>query len=184
MKIRLNEIPEEGREYKLNQNTAELNMALTDLVGKNPYEVDLFIKALNNRDYSIVGKLKTNTIEQCSSCGVDFNFSVNKKLNDFLIPKQDNTDRTGRYAKSSHISEADSETPDTVEYEGQSFDLAEYIHEAIALEVPFNPKPAVNDNGDCSLCHKSCGLKPFSYDEKLGDDELKNPFQALKGLKL
>lgn len=184
MKIRLNEIPEEGREYTLDQNSAELNSALSDLIGKNPYDVKIFIKALNNRDYTVTGQVKTNTIEQCSMCGIDFNFSVNKKLNDFLIPKQDNSDRTGRYAKSTHTSEAEDDGPDMVEYDGQTFDLGEYVHEAIALEVPFNPKPLLKENGDCSICQKPCGQKPFSYDEKLGDDKVKNPFHALKGLKL
>jgi len=55
MKIRLNEVPEEGQNYDYNRNTAELNEVLKDLIQNNDYNVHLFIKPLNTKDFTITG---------------------------------------------------------------------------------------------------------------------------------
>lgn len=180
MKIRLNEIPEEGRSYTLSREGGELNSALKDLIGQNSYQADIYIKSLNSKDFMVSGLVKTHTIEQCSTCGIEFNFPIQKRINDFLIPKQDNSDRKGHYAKIN----LEQNDQDVVEYVGVNFDLGEYLHEMIALEVPFNPKPTLKENGDCSVCLKPCGEIPFLYDEKLSVEVAENPFNALKGIKL
>ncbi len=185
MKIRLNEIPESGREYILNRKTAELNGVLQDLVHNSPYDVTVFIKPLNTKDFEMAGSIKATTAEQCSRCGDDFNFNVQKKIREILIPHLDE-DRTSKYARSSTpISETATDTSISVSsYRSSQFDLGEFIHEAIAIEVPFNPMPACKSNGDCSLCSKPLVSKPFVYDEKMGEDEKPNPFLALKHLKI
>lgn len=182
MKIRLNEIPEEGREYTFNRKTSELNSALQDLIKNNAYEVDLKIKPLNSRDFTLLGSVTTKTFEQCSRCAEDFDFLIEKKIHEILIPSQEEDrtgSKTGKYAKtSSTLTTSDSnETSISVsEYSKQQFDLAEFIHETIALELPFNPH--------CSNCGKLSHNKVFIYDEKMGEEEKPNPFQALKGIKL
>ncbi|MBC7740809.1 MAG: DUF177 domain-containing protein [Bdellovibrionaceae bacterium] len=185
MKIRLNEIPESGREYILNRNTAELNGVLQDLVQNTPYDVTVFIKPLNTKDFEMSGHIKSSTGEQCSRCGDDFNYNVQKKIREILIPHQDE-DRTSKYARSSTpISETANDTNISVSsYRSSQFDLGEFIHEAIAIEVPFNPMPPCKANGDCSLCSKPLVTKPFVYDEKMGDEAKLNPFIALKDLKI
>lgn len=174
MKIRLNEIPEDGRQYTLNRETAELNSVLADLIDQNAYNVNLDIRPLNPRDFTLQGSLITRTHEQCSRCGEDFDFPVNKRLHEILIPGHDE-DRTGKYAKSkTKVSETDEVS--VTEYTKQQFDLGEYLHEVIALEVPFNPF--------CATCTKPENDKAFIYDEKMGEDSKPNPFQALKGIKI
>ncbi len=178
MKIRLNEIPEEGRNYIFNRQTAELNSTLQDLINNNPYDVVLDIKPLNAKDFTVTGSVSTQTKEQCSRCAEDFDMAIDKKIREILIPNQEE-DRTGKYAKtSSTLVTADSnETSVSVtEYNKLQFDLGEFLHEAIALEVPFNPF--------CPNCKKAKNDKPFIYDEKMSEDTKPNPFQALKGLKL
>ena len=178
MKIRLNEIPEEGRNYTFNRQTAELNSVLQDLVKNNPYSINLDIRPLNTKDFTITGSVVTKTPEQCSRCAEDFDFVVNKQIHEILIPNQE-SDRTGKYAKTSStlVTSDSNETNVSVsEYSKQQFDLGEFVHEAIALEVPFNPY--------CVNCEKQNNAKPFIYDEKMGEEVKPNPFQALKGIKL
>lgn len=177
MKIRLNEIPEEGRQYKLNRETAELNAVLEDLLHKNAYDVNLDIRPLNPRDFTLNGNIATKTREQCSRCGEDFDFTIDKKVHEILIPGHDE-DRTGKYAKSSPsgAGAADDTEVSVTEYSKQQFDLGEYLHEVIALEVPYNPF--------CSTCSQPENDKAFIYDEKMGEETKPNPFQALKGIKI
>ena len=178
MKIRLNEIPEDGRNYIFNRQTAELNSVLQDLIKSNFYDVNLDIKPLNSKDFTVTGSILTKTAEQCSKCAEDFDLVIDKKVREILIPNQDD-DRTGKYAKtSSTLVTADSnETNMSVtEYSKLQFDLGEFIHEAIALEVPFNPH--------CPACQKLKNDKPFIYDENMGEEIKPNPFQTLKGIKL
>lgn len=176
MKIRLNEIPEEGRQYRLNRETAELNAVLEDLIHHNTYNVNLDIRPLNARDFTLNGSIATQTHEQCSRCGEDFDFAIDKKVHEILIPGHDE-DRTGKYAKSSSPSATGGDDEVSVtEYSKQQFDLGEYLHEVIALEVPFNPF--------CSTCTKPENDKAFTYDEKMGEESKPNPFQALKGIKI
>lgn len=174
MKIRLNEIPEEGRHYHLDRDTAELNSTLEDLIRNNPYSVDLDIRPLNPRDFSVSGRLLTKTSEQCSRCGEDFDFRVDKKIHEILIPGQEQ-DRTGKYARSATAVTGDDDVSVT-EYTKQQFDLGEFLHEAVALEVPFNPF--------CDKCLKPENDQAFVYDEKMGEETKPNPFQALKGIKI
>lgn len=174
MKIRLNEIPEDGRSYIINRKTGELNEVLRDLIQNNPYEVDLYIRPLNSKDYTVTGTIQTKTPAECSLCAEDFDLEINKKVNEILIPNQLD-DRTGKYAKTSVVTDSELSIAVT-EYEKMEFELGEYLHEAVALEVPFNPC--------CTTCRCTRKDKVFVYDEKMGEETKPSPFQALKGLKL
>jgi len=183
MKIKLSEIPEEGSSYEYTRESAELNLILADLIGSESFNIQLFIKPLNTRDFILTGQIKTRTEENCSRCGDAFQFSVSKKVKEILIPKQE-VDRTGKYSKSSvAISEQDADN-DVVEYENNQFDVGEFIHEAIALEVPFAPMPATKPNGDCTICERSPSKSKMLYDEKMSDETKTNPFESLKNIKL
>lgn len=176
MKIKLNEIPEDGRDYSFNRETAELNSVLEDLIRQNDYNIELDIRPLNTRDFTVNGKVKTQTYEQCSRCAQDFNFSIDKAIREILIPTQEQG-RTGKYAKSSSHTVSDAEEGVSVtEYSKQQFDLGEFLHEAIALEVPFNPF--------CDVCLLPENSEAFIYDEKMGEEQKPSPFSALKGIKI
>lgn len=174
MKIRLNEIPQEGREYILNRNTAELNQVLQDLIEDKAYSARLYIRPLNTKDFIVEGQIETYCPEQCSRCAEEFDLKIRKKINEILIPQQQD-DRVGKYSKTNVNSDSEAEVSVT-EYKQQQFDLGEFLHENVALEIPFNPH--------CENCSSKEQEKPYSYDEKMGEDEKPNPFQALKDLKL
>jgi uncharacterized protein len=175
MIIRLNEIPENGRDYWFNRQTAELNPVLQDLIQSHPYEIKLFVKPMNTKDFEMTGSVATTAAAQCSLCAEDFDLSLNRQIREILIPNQE-LDRTGKYAKSTTISAVEDETYSVSHYSKQQYDLGEFIHEAIALEIPFKPL--------CAKCIKRENDQIFIYDEKMGEEIKPNPFQALKGLKL
>lgn len=159
----------------MNRNTGELNGVLQDLIENAPYDIKLFIQPINHKDFNMNGNVKTSTSEQCSLCGEDFKFSIQRKIHEILIPAPED-DRTGKYAKSSTPISESEDGLSVSHYRNTQFEMGEFIHEAIALEVPFNPH--------CENCQKKKGLEPFIYDEKMGEETKPNPFQSLKDFKL
>ncbi len=191
LQIKLHEVPEEGREYTYNKATGELNESLRDLIENNDYHAKLFIKPLNHKDYSLTGTLQTRTVEICSLCGETFQFPTTAKINEILIPAAQNKEKE-KQSRSNHFSELDDSTFGVSEYKGDTFDMGEHLHEAVALSVPFNPKPKQNDDGSCSVCLKSFQFGDFNYDENMGvvdnatgkPTDKPNPFNVLKDFKV
>lgn len=174
MKIKLNEISENGLDYWYNRQTAELNPILADLIDDKPYDVRLHIKPMNSKDYALSGQVTTSANELCSRCGENFDLPINKKLNEILIPER-RSDRNDKYARTPLSMQGESDEVSVTEYHHEQLDLGEYLHEAIAIEIPFAPH--------CDKCQKKAD-ELFIYDEKMGEEEKPNPFQALKGIKL
>lgn len=183
MRIHLADIPEEGKSYIWNNQTAELNPILADLIGSTPYQAEFFIRPLNSKDYELQGSIKTQIPEACSRCGLDFNLNVDDRFRAILIPRQEET-RTGKYARVNHVSESLEEGPEVSEYDGNIFEMGEYLHERVALAAPFNPVAPEDANGDCSVCKIPLKGHSFSYDEVMPEDKPENPFQVLKNIKL
>jgi uncharacterized protein len=183
MKLKLNEIPDEGREYIYTKETGELNEDLRDLIENNQYHVQFFIKPLNHKDFVMNGTVTTKTKEICSLCGETFHFPTKAKINEIIIPKTTDKDHE-KQSRANHISEQDENAPSVSEYKGEVFEIGDFVHEAVALSIPFNPKPELTEKGDCSVCLKSLLSSPFVYDENISIVEKINPFSALKDLKL
>lgn len=184
MKINLADIPEAGRNYHWTRETKELDQALQDLIGKNPYEAQFMIRPMNNRDFELIGNFKTTTLEQCSRCGIDFKFNIIEKFHSILIPEQP-MDRLGKYARVNHLSDSVDKGPDVAEYPGNfMFDMGEFFHEATALSIPFNPAPEEDSEGNCRECKVPVKGRVFSYIEDLPKEEKPNPFSVLKNIKL
>lgn len=184
MKIKLNEISVDGKSFECDTKSGELVQSLKDLIGSIPHNAKFFIKPINSKDFQMTGHIQTLVPESCSRCGIEFKFDVNQKFNEILIPHQPG-DRTGKYAKVNHISEAAQEGPSVVEYEpNMTFDMGEYLHEQVAIALPFNPAPPEKANGDCSLCDKPVRGVIFSYNEEMPEEKTDNPFEALKKLKI
>lgn len=187
LQIKLHEVPEEGREYIYNKATGELNESLRDLIENNDYHATLFIKPLNHKDYALTGTIKTQTVETCSLCGETFKFPTSARINEILIPAVANKEKE-KQSRSNHFSELDESTVGVSEYKSDVFDMGEHLHEAVALSVPFNPKPVQNADGSCTVCLKSIQLGEFNYDENMGSidstAEKPNPFNVLKDFKV
>jgi uncharacterized protein len=184
MIINLADIPEEGRSYEYTKETGEVTAALADLIGENKYIVNFDLKPLNNRDFVLTGSMKTKSKEICSYCGQGIQFPLQIKFNEFIIPPQEMT-RDGHYVRSSNFVENDPNGPQSFEYsEGMKLNIGEYLHETIALNVPYNPAPEVSDKGDCSDCGINVQTLIKTYEEKPTPLEETNPFAVLKSLKV
>lgn len=182
-KIKLHEIPEDGKTFHFNRETAELNQELKDLIENSNYNAEVSIKPLNSRDYEVKGQITTQTTEICSLCGEKFKFNIKTSFHELLIPASEDY-KNSQFSKSNHVSELNEEGPGVIEYKNEIFAAGEYLHEAIAISVPYNPKPEINDDGSCKVCLKAAINDTFTYDEKMGEEVKINPFQALKGIKL
>ncbi len=183
MLINLQEIPAEGKTWKFDRKTAELNDFLSPLIGKQEYFADLHILPLssNSGAYEVRSSIKTQLKEQCSRCGDDFNYQLNEKFQNILMPSLD-TPRDAKFAKPNHFSDLHEEGPDVVEYEGNTLNVGEFFYELVALAEPTIPMPPADEKGNCSICKKTFKDQAVSYDS--GAIEPVHPFASLKGLKL
>ncbi|HVK60373.1 MAG TPA: DUF177 domain-containing protein [Bdellovibrionales bacterium] len=184
MKIRLNEIPQEGREYIFDRKSGELNDALTDLIDKNPYEVVLTIKPIGNA-YEMRGTIGTSTREVCSKCGYDFDLKIDRRINEILF--EDETEY--RKAHSVHGNQSVDflgQGPSMLPYKGDVFDAGDYVHEVIALEEPFYPMCGAD--GECSrkaeVDEIHARLQSDFETATQEEAEVKSPFSVLKGLEV
>lgn len=136
MKIRLAEIPEEGRQFTFTRDSGELNQALIDLIPKTAYKVDITIRPLGNA-YEMQGKVVTSLAELCSLCGWDLNLPLNKAFKEILIEEPE-VDRETHHVHGNQsvdfLSEGSSST-----YKDGFFDAGEFVHELVAISEPLYP---------------------------------------------
>lgn len=182
MLINLLEIPEDGKVFICNRNTKDLNEALRDLIGDQAYQTEFSIRPLQPGTYELKGWIKTRLPEDCSRCGIDFDFDVSETFQELLIPLQ-KMDRTAKYAKTNHVSDMSTTELSSFEYKGHHFDAGQYLHEVVGLAEPFIPSPACDAQGNCSLCKKPVTAGGFKFEEP-GFEGPAMPFEALKNIKL
>ncbi len=183
MKIKLTDIPQEGKKFTWSKESGELNKVLLDLIDDSKYEVEFYIHPLNHRDFQLSGRVQTELPEQCSHCGDDFQFAISEKFSAIITPKL-HQPRGSKYTKTNHVSDSD-DGPVSAEYENLVFDMGELLHEVIAIAIPPNPAPKEDCNGNCSLCGVKVDGNNFGYTEEMPTEEAKpNPFSSLKNLKL
>lgn len=137
MKIRLNEIPEAGRAYQFDRETAELDQDLEDLIGQRDYDVDLFIKPIGNA-YELRGQVKTAVGEVCSKCGWDFDFAITKPIREILFEEHEEHRKAHSVHGNQSVDFSD-QTLSMVPVRGDVFNVGAFVHEAIALSEPFYP---------------------------------------------
>lgn len=180
MRINLNEIPDEGREWIVNRRTAELNEVLRDLIQSEDYEAKFTVRPLPSATYDLQGTIRTKMPEDCSRCGQDFKWAVNEIFKELLMPELDQP-RNSHFAKPNHVSDMTNEGPSVAGYRGQQFDIGEYLHEVVALSLPTVPAPPEDTEGRCSTCKIMVRGCTFGFEEKV---EIKsNPFAILGQLK-
>ncbi|MDZ4661861.1 MAG: DUF177 domain-containing protein [Pseudomonadota bacterium] len=150
MKINLNEIPVEGREYICNQRTGEFSESLADLVRQEPYTVHFLVRPIGNI-FEVTGNIKTQLNLTCARCAADFKSTLDLKLNELLVPGE-KLPRTGKEAKVNHISELDDDGPTTSIFESFSFDMNPLIRDTVALSEPTIAFCKIECKGLCQYC--------------------------------
>jgi uncharacterized protein len=143
MRINLNEIPAEGRTYEFSRKTGELNDALSDLLEKNPYEVELFIKPMGNA-FEMNGKIASHKAAVCSKCGSDMDLPLVQNIKEILIeePKEYRKDHG---VHGNGAVDFLGNGPGVTLYRDPFFNIDDYVHEAFALAEPFYPECGEND---------------------------------------
>jgi uncharacterized protein len=183
VRIDLKNLNPDGENFVLTRQSGELNEAIKDLLGSNQYKIQFQLRPLSSSgSFEMVGTIDTMLPEQCSRCGDDFNFEIHESFRELLLPSMPQ-ERLDKYAKINHFSDMTQDDLEVTEYsEDQFFNAAEYLHEKIALSIPYNPAPALEDDGKCRLCGAMFDASGLIYNEVL--PESPSPFAGLKGLKI
>lgn len=191
MKLRLNpteivlkDLPAEGRDYDFSNESGELNEALKDLIGSNPYQLHFHLQPMGNT-FDLRGTLSTKMDLECATCGNAFQLPLNLKLHEFILIEKA-LGKGDQTTKSNHAHEWENGGPDYIVLPSDLFNVAEYAHEAVGLAEPIRPLCAPELPEGCA--HK--GERPqrawlsYDADEKTGTPIRANPFQVLEKMKL
>jgi uncharacterized metal-binding protein YceD (DUF177 family) len=182
-KIALHELPDSGKTFDFNRETGELNSTFADLISPStPFTVSVHIKPIGNA-FELSGKISTRLNLPCSLCGNDLPLGVEENLHEVLVVGEQ-MPRDAQSAKVNHASEL-LEGASAEILESDIFDLAEYLHEILALVAPIR----FTKNEDCEkgLCPEIApllqkgALKLDSGPEK---EATHNPFTVLQTFKL
>jgi len=175
MRIRLSEIPEDGRHFSFNRETGELNEALRDLIDQAPYKVEFEIRPLGNA-YQLQGKLITQITETCSLCGWDLHLPLTKDINEILVDEPA-ADRETHHVHGNQSVNFLNDGPSMTPVQNETFDAAEYVHEVIALAEPLYPSCG---DPDCEHLDEARRKREELAAEFARADENTNPFAQLK----
>lgn len=184
VKIRLGEIPADGREYTYSRKTGEMNDSLADLIGKEDYQVEFRIKPIGNA-YDLEGKLSTSLSEICSTCGYDFQMPVARKFHEILI-EDEGEDRKAQSVHGNQSVDFLEQDLSVASYRGEIFNADDYVHEVIAIAEPFYP--TCGADGDCLHIEEVNEIRKRLEAELAAADEAKDvghpAFSVLKELEL
>ncbi len=179
--IRLADLPTDGRRYVYTNESAELTPFITDLIGKNPYRVEIEVKPMGNV-YSAEGKVQTGLDEICSLCAIDFIQRVDEKFQEILVINDPETPE-GHQARVNHSSELNLDGPECTELKSDLFLVGDFIHEIIAINTPMKPLGKPGCDSTCENYQEAVNkgwLQAATEAEPKGP----NPFAVLKDLKL
>jgi uncharacterized protein len=137
-RINLNEIPDAGRSYEFDRQTGELNAILADLIQDQAYKVELFIRPMGNA-FELSGSIETQIPEVCSKCAYDLQIAVQRRFKEFLMEEQDDSHRKSQSVHGNQSVDFSNEGASVAWYKGNQFEAGEFIHETLALSVPFYP---------------------------------------------
>lgn len=186
IRIVLSELPPEGRDFVYDREGGELNKALMDLIGGNPYRISFQVRPMGNV-YLLEGTVETQLDLLCSRCGVDFKQNINERLSEILVVQDTTLGRGDSTSRVNHTSDLSESQKEATTLDTPQFDVGEFFHEIIALAEPIQPLGGSN-------CDKSCENLENAYTEGWltrpgaqeddADFDKNKPFAGLKGLKL
>jgi uncharacterized protein len=182
--INLAEIPDDGREFIYNRQTGDLNEILADILGDRAYQVRLYIRPMGNA-YEMTGEVRTQIAEICSLCGWDIELPLARRVNEILIPQGDSYRKEQSVHGNQAVDFLTEGRPSVSEYQGNSFDAGEFVHEAIAINTPAYPNCG---DADCEHLKEVSKIREGLEAEVQALEKQKAPghpgFAALKDLKL
>jgi uncharacterized protein len=179
LKVKFHEVPSSGLDIEFSEKSVELNNALSDLLGATPsYKARLSLRPVDEMVH-LSGDLSTNITTSCSRCGEDFVSAISKKFVTAFYKSEDNIKNFGGNID-------DIEGSFDLEFlEGNEIDLAELLHEQVAIEIPFQPLCSEDCKGLCVSCGTNLNESTCSCPEKTTaviNKTESSPFLTLKNL--
>jgi uncharacterized protein len=182
MIVKLRDIPESGKSWDIAKQKDMIKPKLADLIGPLDVSGNVWIQPLPGLEgqFELRGQIQGFLPENCSRCDLEFEFPFEEKFQEVLTPKIP-MERDSKESRVNHLSDIVDSEVGHVHYQGDVFDLGEYLHELVALSRPFNPAPPCDAQDKCSKCGLSTKEHNFGYEESLPEKE--SPFALLQKLK-
>ncbi|MCC7403814.1 MAG: DUF177 domain-containing protein [Bdellovibrionales bacterium] len=182
--IVLGEIGEDGRQLSYDSANLAMSQALGDLIGDNPFKIQLFIRPMGNV-FEATGQIESSQDLACYRCALDFKHPVRETIREILVI-EDERPRSAKSARVNHSSELDSSGPSVTTLASELFNVADFVHEIIALAEPYQPKAKENCGDDCENLKEAFEKGWLSRAGQEGGESPKseNPFSILKDFKL
>ncbi|MCB0378709.1 MAG: DUF177 domain-containing protein [Bdellovibrionales bacterium] len=143
MIIDLLSIDEEGKTFSFNESSDEVESLFTDLIGKNPFTIEVLVKPLGN-SYQIQGRIQSHYGDVCSRCGYDIEVPLNGRMNEIVVIEKERPRNTQVSQSQRSLDESG---PDVTYLKSPEFDLAEFLHEMMAASQ--NRYPRCVDEAQC-----------------------------------
>ncbi len=162
--VNLKQLPDQGEQFQFNQGSGELNRHLVDLIGSHAYNIDVTIRPQGNV-YEITGRIDTEMDRICSHCGRDTHLPIHDEFSELIVVMTERP-RAGHSGHTGSLLEG----PSCNYITGHEFDLAEFVHEHIALAEPPHPQCG---RSDCDEIFKLAnrGIKiPIDFNPLLRDN--------------
>ncbi len=162
--INLKQLPENGEQFQFDAAHAGLHSRLADLIGERTYHVDLTVRPQGNV-FEIVGEITTEMDRVCSHCGRDLTVPIRDEFNELIVVLNERP-RAGHSGHTGSLLEG----PACNYVTGYEFDLAEFIHEHIALAEPALP---LCQRADCDDVFKRASVQaknPIDFNPLLRDN--------------
>lgn len=182
--IKLNELPTNGEHYVFTSEDTHDSFApyFKDLIGDQKFHIEVDIKPVGNA-YQLMGKIKTKMPLICALCATDIQHSVNVNLNEIILIDSTMA-KNDHEARANHSSELSTDGPEAIMLENEAFDVAEYLHEMIALAEPIRPLGSPDCEVACPERDNAVQREWLTIGNNSDKLENTNPFGSLKDLKI
>ena len=173
MVINLKSIDFDGESFRFDHKSEELHGAFQDILGNNPFAVDLHIGIMGN-SFQVHGQFESSYQDVCSRCGYDISVPVRNKINEVLV-KEKERPRQSKSVHGQNSLDFDVNLPSVTYVHTDEFNLSEFLHEVVAFSM--KRYPVCEDTKVCdSRAHK---LEPEQDIQSKGHPA----FAALKKMK-
>ena len=169
MKIRVDRIPEEGRQIEGNIDPASVELDIPCYSLDEP----LALKgraARTGEDVYVEGTLTGSLNSECSRCLVNFRMPLDLDLNIVFAPQKEGMEEDN---------DALEQDENLSYYSGDSIDLVQEIKDLILVTLPIKPICRPDCKGLCPQCGADLNTNPCRCEQHKGP----SPFDKLKELK-
>lgn len=181
--INLKEITTDGETYNYTSETGELTDTLKDLISGHNYKISIEIRSMGDA-YEVCGEVKTSLDLTCSRCAFEFEGPLYFKINELLMVEDQSQFSNGSQSRQNYITHNGDNELFCHMIPSSMFDIAEFIHEQIAINEPLHPTGKANCDDTCENLKEALEKGWLNSDQKPKDptENTHRPFQSLSKL--